>query len=497
MILRPQARLSALLLAFSLGAMLYAPRHAAGGDRPNFLLIVTDDQEASSLNAYGDRACDTPNLDRLAARGACLTDAHHMGSWSGAVCLPSRTMIMTGRTVWRIPGANDELKTPAAMAEGARLSLPALFNAAGYDTYRTCKSGNTFAPANAQFKRRDEADCRGGDKPGSEWHADKTLKYLEDREAQGSDDPFFIYLGFSHPHDPRNAEENLLQKYGAENLQQPPKKLNPAAPRLPVNYLPKHPFPHGHPGLRDEEQVSGVLTDRSEATIRNETGREYACIEYLDTQVGRVLDKLEAMGELDNTYVLFTSDHGIAVGRHGLVGKQNLYEHTWTVPLLVQGPGIEPGHRASGFVYLLDLLPTMCDLAGIPVPDSVEGVSFRPVLEGKAERVRDQMYGAYCGGTKPGIRAVKTADGWKLVKHDVLDGQVRKTQLFNLNENPNELLNEHAAPAVVALTGNQPLAGQHDLADDPQHAEKRRELEALLAAEQERLGDPYPIPQGF
>ena len=86
--------------------------------------------------------------------------------------------------------------------------------------------------------------------------------------------------------------------------------------------------------------VQGVLKDRSRAAIRNELGREYACIESIDRQVGRVLDKLEAMGELDNTYVIFTSDHGIAVGRHGLVGKQNLYEHTWRVPLLVRGPGI-------------------------------------------------------------------------------------------------------------------------------------------------------------
>jgi arylsulfatase A-like enzyme len=105
--------------------------------------------------------------------------------------------------------------------------------------------------------------------------------------------------------------------------------------------------------------VQGVGVHRDPATIRNELGREYACIENIDIQIGRVLDKLEAMGELENTYVFFTSDHGIAVGRHGLMGKQNLYEHTWRVPFMVRGPGIRPSSRASGYIYLLDVLPTL------------------------------------------------------------------------------------------------------------------------------------------
>ena len=133
----------------------------------------------------------------------------------------------------------------------------------------------------------------------------------------------------------------------------------PEAPPLPSNYLPAHPYHHGHPGVRDEERVQGVGKRRDEATIRNEIGREYACIENIDTQIGRVLDKLEEMGELENTYVIFTADHGIAVGRHGLAGKQNLYEHTWKVPFIVRGPGIKARSRASGYLYLLDVLPTL------------------------------------------------------------------------------------------------------------------------------------------
>ncbi len=464
-------------------------------DRPNFLFILTDDQAPQTLGAYGNQVCQTPNIDRLAREGMLLRDAHHMGSWSGAVCRPSRTMIMTGRSVWRIPGAEKQGGDLGGLsaAEIAQRSLPAVFNSAGYDTFRTCKRGNSFPAANALFTVVHDQTKRGGSaESGSAWHSERALDFLKDRAATKDEAPFLMFVGFSHPHDPRNGTPELLEKYGAFNAQEPPQEVNPRSPKLPHTYLPAHPFHHGQPGLRDEEKVSGVMKDRSEATIRNELGREYACIENIDRQVGRLLKQLEDSGELDRTYVIFTSDHGIAVGRHGLAGKQNLYEHTWRVPFLVRGPGVAPGSSASGYAYLMDVLPTLCDFAGIEIPDGVEGVSLRPVLEGKAERVRDVLYGTYSGGTKPGQRSVKT-DGWKLIKYDVLDGAVQETQLFDLSANPLELLVEHQAAGVIALTGHTPKPHQVDLAEDPKHAKKRAELEALLLAEQVRLGDPYRL----
>lgn len=402
---------------------------------------------------------------------------------------------MTGRTVWHLPNYRDgspEERQERSL-EAAQTSLPALFRAAGYATFRTCKQGNTFGPANDMFEVNHAADKRGATpEEGSPWHGERALEFLRARAANQDERPFLMYLGFSHPHDPRNGTPELLKKYGAINTHEPPQTVNPAAPPLPVNYLPAHPFPHGHPHLRDEVKVSGVMESRSEATVRNEIGREYACIENIDIQVGRVLDMIRDMGEMENTYIFFTSDHGIAVGRHGLMGKQNLYEHTWRVPFLVCGPGIQPGSEASGYIYLLDMLPTLCDLAGIGIPDTAEGISFRPVLEGKQDRMRDAMYGMYCGGTKPGMRAVKK-DGWKLIKYDVLDGTVHETQLFDLHENPFELLQEHKAPEVVALTGNVPRANQVDLAEDPRYATKLRELEGLLLEEEVRFDDPYRL----
>ncbi len=175
-----------------------------------------------------------------------------------------------------------------------------------------------------------------------------------------------------------------------------------------------------------------------------------------------------------------------------MVGKQNLYEHTWRVPFIVRGPGIKAGSRAAGNLYLMDVLPTMCEMAGIVQAECIDGTSLRPVLLGEKDRIRDVMYGVYSGGTKPGMRAVKKGP-WKLIKYDVLDGEVRETQLFNLDENPNEYLLQHHDSAVQAHRGVKPGPGQLNLADDPAYAAKRMEMEALLLGEMEKWGDPYRL----
>ncbi len=478
-----------LILRFSIliaGLVVSLPYATAAEPtkRPNILFIIADDQSPFDLKIYNPAsALQTPTLDKLAAEGMVFDGAYHMGSFSGAVCTPSRHMVMSGRTLWHL----RELRR----SDGAEDSMAAIFNRAGYDTMRTCKNGNSYAAANALFTVRHDATKRGGtDESGSGWHAEQVLNYLNDREAKEKANPFLIYFGFSHPHDTRDGKPELLAKYGAVNhkskTELPP--ANPNQPALPINYLPAHPFHHGHPGLRDEVSVSGVWSKRDERTIRNELGREFACSENIDIQVGRVLKKLEDMGELDNTYIFYTADHGMAIGRHGLQGKQNLYEHTWRVPFIVKGPSVKVG-RTQGNIYLLDVLGTLCDLAGIKPPAPVESISFRPVLERKQETIRDVLFGAYSGGTKPGMRCVRKGD-WKLIKYDVLDGKVRETQLFNLKDNPEEFLTQHHASKVKALTGIAPKKNQVNLAGDPQHADKLVEMEALLLAEMRRLGDP-------
>ena len=477
------------------------PFNLRADERPNLLFIIADDQSPFDLKIYNPESkLETPVIDKLAREGMVFDRAYHMGAWSGAVCTASRHMVMSGRTVWHLPrnrrrGGKGSVAERLTAAELANTSMAAVFNRAGYETVRTCKKGNSFEAANAKFKIRNDSTKRGGtDETGSAWHAEQVIQYLNQRESSQDKDPFLIYFGFSHPHDTRDGKSELLNKYGAVNHKDsaslPP--ANQAQPQLPENYLPAHPFHHGHPRLRDEVNVSGVWKNRDERTIRNEIGRQFACSENIDTQIGRVLNKLEAMGELDNTYIFYTSDHGMAIGRHGLQGKQNLYEHTWRVPMIVKGPGIGAGERSLGNIYLLDVLATLCDLTGTDLPATNEGRSFKPVLEGQQEVVRDVLFGVYCGGTKPGMRSVRKGD-WKLIKYDVLDGEVRETQLFNLKDNPEELIKQHHHPDVIQLTGNPPSDGQLNLANDPKFTEKRKEMEALLYQEMVRLDDPYRL----
>jgi choline-sulfatase len=451
-------------------------------ERPNFLFILVDDQAPQDLKLYNPASTlETPHLDRLAARGMVLDGAYHMGSNSGAVCSPSRHMIMSGRTVWHLPTSPWATKTSPAGLE--QQTIPAVFNRAGYSTMRTCKLGNSYEAANKQFTIRQDAEKRGGTaETGSEWHGDRVMDFLSQRSSIGAKDPFYIHFGFSHPHDTRDGTPDLLAKYGAVNHsdQTTLPSLHSKQPPLPQNYLSAHPFDNTHSDVRDEVSVSGVWKRRDEASIRNEIGRQFACSENIDIQVGRVLQELEKSGQLDNTYVIYTADHGIAIGHHGLMGKQNLYQHCWRVPFIISGPGIKPGSRVEGNIYLADLLATFCDLAGITPPETNEGKSFRPVLEGRQSTTRDVLYGVYCGGSKPGMRAVKKGD-WKLIEYEAPDRKVRQTQLFNLALNPEELLPEHKSEKP----------GQTNLANDPEHSTKLKEMRALLLEQMRMYDDPY------
>ncbi len=495
-----QVMLLSMFVHFSAQASFCAEKKSK---RPNVLFILVDDQSPFDLKIYNPSSkLETPNLDKLASEGIVLDAAHHMGAWVGAVCTPSRHMIMSGRTVWHIPDRRKNSKNNPNIADSKRVppdlaenSMAAVFNRAGYDTMRTCKKGNSYDAANAQFTVVKDATKRGGtEETGSAWHAKQVLEYLEERDSTDDEDPFLIYFGFSHPHDTRDGTPELLAKYGATNHTDKNKlpARNPKQPKLPVNYLPVHPFHHGHPNLRDEVAVSGVWKKRDEQTIRNELGREFACDENIDIQIGRVLKKLEEMGELDNTIIFYTADHGMAIGKHGLQGKQNLYEHTWRVPFIAKGPGISKGKRARGNIYLLDVLATMCDLTGVESPSTNEGISFKPILTGEKQTTRDVLYGVYCGGTKPGMRCVKKGD-WKLIKYDVLDGRVRETQLFNLAENPHEFLSQHHAPQISKLVGTNPTAKQVNLVGDPAYKAKLAEMEAILLQQMISLHDPHRL----
>lgn len=406
------------------------------GDTPNVLLILADDQRFDTIAALGNPEIHTPHLDKLAQRGFRFTNAYCMGSMIGAVCLPSRTMLITGRSLWQIP-ANPRAKTTPP---GVPL-LPVAMREAGYITFHCGKKGNSCTFGNAAFDVNIETEGRTA--ASATENADHAIAFLSKHDAGR---PFFMYLAPPVPHDPCLAPDEFVKLYD-------PSKLT-----LAKNFLPEHPFDNGELKVRDELLAAHP---RSREEMQEHLAGYYATITHLDYEIGRVLAELEKRGLAENTIVIFTSDQGLAVGgRHGLMGKQNLYEHV-KPPLIIAGPGIAQG-SSPALCYLFDLFPTICDLAGAKTPEEVEGQSLLPVIRGEKTRVRPWLFGAY----RDCQRMIRD-ERWKLLEYNAAG--VRNTQLFDLANDPDELVN---------------------LAGEVKYSAERERLEKLLADARRQFGDP-------
>ena len=437
---------------------------------PNILFFFTDDQRFDTIRALGNPCVITPTMDRLVAAGTAFTHAHIPGGTSGAVCMPSRAMLHTGRTLFHLRGAGEDIPLDhVLMGEHLR--------AYGYRTWGTgkwhngvssftrsfCDGGEIFFGGMADHwnvpvfdydpegrydatwpqcvdpRCSNELMLRKGDhlragRHSSELFADAAVEWLQ---RYDSGDPFFIYVSFLAPHDPRTMPREYLDLYDPEDIP------------LPGNFLGGHPFDNGDLKGRDE-----MLEDfpRDPGEVRRHIAEYYAMITHVDAQMGRVMDALQACGRAEDTIVVFAGDNGLALGQHGLFGKQNLYEHSVRVPLVFAGPSVPRGVRRNAFAYLLDIFPTLCELTGIDTPGSVEGSSLVPALEGPGVRPRDTVFGAY----RQWQRMVKD-ERYKLIEY-VVNGK-RTTQVFDLAEDPEEC---------------------HNLAGDRSQADKLHELRNQL-----------------
>lgn len=402
--------------------------------QPNLVFLIADDMRPDAIAALGHPVVKTPNLDRLVGRGFVFHNAYCMGSMVGAVCSPSRHMIHSGRTLWRFD-PND--------AEG---TIGDVMRKAGYVTWHLSKKGNTPQKYHKTFEHTGYVE--DSKERTSGYHgralADRTIEFL--KTTWNKDQPLFMYLGFEGPHDPRVAADEFLSLYERDKLP------------LPANYKPFHPIDNGWMTGRDEALAPWP---RTEEVVRKHLHDYYGCITSIDRNVGRILQTLEELGELDDTVVMFTSDHGLSIGSHGLFGKQNLYEHSMRSPLIWAGPGVPRG-ETDALTYLYDLYPTGCDLVGVKVPGKVEGKSQKPVIQGQAATTREVIFTAF----EQGQRAVRKGD-WKLHRFPLVNDSL----LFNLKEDPNEL---------------------HDLAQDPAQAGKVKEMMVLLEEQQKFYGDPHP-----
>jgi len=412
------------------------------GERPNFLVLVADDLRPDAIGALGNREIRTPHLDALAARSLVFERAF----CSYPICVVSRSEILTGRHCLEngVDGIGGN-----KFREGQTF-WPESLRDAGYETWhvgkwhlsgRPANRGYTdvagmFAGGGGRFRKEGQVDRRGVPVTGyTGWMFQsgdgKTLfpesgvglspgidgKFAEAAVSlirRGGKDPWFCHVNFTAPHDPLFPTESSLAR------------LRDSEVSLPANFLPEHPFDHGNADGRDEKLLP---LPRTEAAVRALRRDYFAVIEDLDQAVGAILAGLVESGEGENTVVIFTSDHGLAAGSHGLCGKQNQYDHTLRVPLLISGPGILAG-RTTAMVYLRELFPTSCDLAGIEIPPSVTGRSFADVLRGESEGHHEAVFGCFTDSQ----RSIETDDGWKLVSYPKSD----RWQLFDLRADPME-----------------------------------------------------------
>jgi len=429
---------------------------AATDSRPNVLFLFADDQRADTIAALGNPVIQTPNLDRLVRSGVAFNRAYMQGGFVGGTCMPSRAMLLSGRSLFR---ADSNLMRDE--------TWPAAFGRAGYTTFMSGKwhNGERSIPRSFQAARSvfsggmtdpqkamlsDLADGKLtkpaiAPKHACEMFADEAIRFL--REPHKA--PFFCYIPFDAPHDPHVVPEDFPIRY------------DPTKIPLPASFLPQHPWNNGDMMTRDELLLPWPRTPESVRAIRAEYFRY---ISYLDAQIGRVLDALEASPCAKNTIVVFSSDSGVARGSHGLIGKQNLYEFdSIRVPLIISGPGISAGRRTEALCYLFDVMPTLGALCGVPAPETSDGVNLSPVLKESNAPARPHLLFAY----KDVQRAV-CDERWKLIRYP----QVDKTQLFDLQSDPQETEN---------------------LAHDPEHASKVEEMENLMKSLQAEFGDKAPL----
>lgn len=450
---------------------------------PNIVLIFTDDQTYTAVEALGNQEIETPNLNRLVRNGTTFTHAYNMGGWNGAICVASRSMMISGRTVWR---ANQFIDS---WQQGDSLALTQtwgrLMEQAGYNTYMTGK-WHVVAPADSVFQTvrhirpgmpgdfrsegsfdspetmplgynrpKNEQDnswspydtAMGGFwEGGTHWSEvlkDDALDFIDDAVAQP--DPFFMYLAFNAPHDPRQSPQEFVDRYPLDSIS------------LPESFMPRYPFEESiglGPQLRDEALAP---FPRTEYATKVHMQEYYAIVTHLDQQIGEILDALETSGKMDNTYIFFTADHGLSVGRHGLLGKQNMYDHSVRVPMMLVGPNIPAERKVETDVYLQDVMATSLELAGIEKPDYVEFNSLLGLAKGE---IKQSSYDAIYGGYINYQRMIRK-DGMKLIVYPQAD----EVLLYNLAEDPKEL---------------------NDLSDDPAYSDKISSLfESLLDLQQQ------------
>jgi len=442
---------------------------AAADARPNVLLLMSDDL-AATLACYGHPQAKTPNLDALSKRGVLFERAYCQFPH----CNPSRSSMLTGLrpNTTRVTNNEDNLyeNIPGIM------TLPHLFRENGYATARCGKIFHLGVPTGLESMDDPEAwdfgtpfkderpyppgrvspvKVKAGNKQGLAWtetistddelvdgnFAKMAIEWLEKRDAAK---PFFLAVGFLRPHMPLVAPAKYFDLYSFDDI---------TLPQEPEDDEADTPLPARN-GAVPGYAISSTPEQRRAAI------RAYlACVSYVDAQAGRILEALQRLGLTEKTIIVFAADHGWHLGEHKLWHKRSLFEECARVPFLVVAPGAKAnGRQTKSLVELLDVFPTLCDLAGVPPPANLQGKSLRPVLDNAAATIHEAAFTQARRGENAEFwgRTVRTAQ-WRCTEWD--EGK-NGIELYDHDADPQEFTN---------------LAGQ------PEYAKVLSELRALLA----------------
>ena len=446
--------LSVILLALSCNVVT-----AQTPEKPNVLFLISDDLN-TALSGFGHKQCKTPNLDRLAERGVKFESMH----CQYPICGASRASMMSGT----YPYTNMTLGNGGTLRGNLPdvVTMSQAFMNQGYYTARVSKIYHMGIPLEIIAGTADRDDPDSWDDafnvkapeynaPGKKtnWSpkdkgnqafigvastagdlehadgmaADKAIEIL----GEVKDKPFFLAVGFVRPHVPLVAPEKYFKLYDQEQMQ---------APLVPENDL--EDLPQAIRNYKSNKSY-GVTPESHKGLL----AAYYASVSYMDAQVGRVLEALEKNGLAESTIVVFTSDHGYLLGHHHKYQKQHLFEEATRVPFIVSVPWMAAEHSkgTSQLTELIDLYPTLTDLAGIPAPASLQGTSLRPLLKdtNSADWTKDAVFTI----SRAGGESLRTKEWrftqWKFGKSGM--------ELYDLTADPGEFTNQANNPEYASV----------------------------------------------
>lgn len=424
---------------------------------PNIVLTIADDHRGTALGCAGIEPVLTPSLDALASRGTRFTNAQHLGSCHGAVCAPSRAMLHTGYPYFQLDPA---LFGPTYSSPDLPATIPPTLGQklqeVGYDCFATGKWHNGVESFHRSFNsgatlffggmndhwftpvhdfdpsgQYPDAGKRIADGFSTEVFAGSAIEFV--RSRRDHERPFFCYCAFTAPHDPRTPPDTWRRRY------------RPSSMEVPRNVSPGY-FGNSPPAVMPARDI-GIAQDRDELLlgtprdvkeIQRALAEYYGMISHMDEWIGEIHRAVWEIGASEDTLLIHTADHGLAVGQHGLLGKENLYQHSLNVPLILAGPGIPQGRVSDVLCYQQDLHPTLVDRAGAPYSGSRTFRNLEATIAG--EGGRSYIASAYMGS----IRSIRD-DRHKLIEYHVSGG--RWCELFDLQSDPWETCNLEAQAA--------------------------------------------------